>query len=83
MDRTHCAECRIDLPRGGGKLAIWSVGLSGCRVSALLCDKCHPLYTTRGTGGIPHAASQARNGVNAARNKRDDAPLVASGRYLR
>ena len=62
------------------KLAIWTAGWTGHTTCCLLCLPCYARFKSQGTGGIPNAASQSRNGAAAARNKRNSAPLVSDRR---
>lgn len=79
-DRTRCAECnepfRTRGPEDGKKLAMFAVEYGGGLTSALLCGDCHGKFKERGTSGIPNAAAQARDGANAAKNRRDTTPLA-------
>jgi hypothetical protein len=82
--RKSCAECSEPFktrgPGDGKRLAIWAVGLTGHTTAALLCAACHTRYKEKGVGAIPNAYSQSRDAANAARNARNNAPLVPGTR---
>jgi hypothetical protein len=81
----QCAECSEPFktrgPEDGKRLAIWAVGMSGHTTAALLCAQCWERFQSQGTGGIPNAHRQSRLGANAARNARNNAPLVPGTRW--
>jgi hypothetical protein len=84
MSRRQCAECKEPFktrgPGDGKRLAIWAVGLTGHTTAALLCAACHTRFEEHGTGGIPNAHRQSRGDAEAARNARNNAPLVPGTR---